>query len=71
MSKVYFSYADSRNFSFDAIALTKDKAEKIVKATLKKHGQQYGLPGDWHKGNVEIFTREIELEQGYRDRSKV
>lgn len=67
--KIYKAYYDSRNFSFEAFATTREDARAILLKGLKEHGKQYKCEPDWFMfGDVDgIEVVDYELGKAYRD----
>ena len=56
------------NFHFEAYADTPARAKKVLLDGLLRHAEQYGLEKDWwHKYEDEIYMKQIEIGQAYRD----
>lgn len=67
--QIYKAYYDSRNFSFEAFAATREEARAILLAGLKEHGKQYKCEPDWFMfGDADgIEVVEYEVGKAYRD----
>lgn len=73
MKTFYLAKGESRRFSFQALAETEEKALAALQKSLTRHGKQYQISPSWWKDatNIDIFVQEINLDQGYRDGSKL
>jgi len=70
MTTIYKGFYDSRNFSFEFFANSKDKALKGIRKVLLSHAKQYDLEKDWFYKD-DIFVHEYKLDVGYRDMQEV
>jgi len=68
--KIYRAYYDSRNFSFEAFSLDRDKAIATCLQALKGHGKSLYLDLEWYviDGSDCIEVTEYELDRPYIDR---
>lgn len=71
MKTVYYAYFDSRNFSFAAVGLTREKALKALIRGLEKHTEVLNLEPDWYGIEEDLNVIPMEIHSAYRDRSKI
>jgi hypothetical protein len=60
------------NFEFVAYGQTVAHATNALRRGLVKHGEQYGLAGDWFADyEGDIFTSYFDLNKAYRDNEQI
>lgn len=67
MKKIYLATADSRNFSFQAIAATEKEARSILLSGLRLHEKEYNLEPNWWDEWATINVQPLEVGKVYRD----
>jgi hypothetical protein len=71
MKTVYYAYFDSRNFSFAAVDLTREKALQSLIAGLEKHTEIFDLETDWYSVEEDLHVIPMKIGVAYRDRSEI
>lgn len=69
MKTLYLAKGESRNFSFQALDETEEKALAALHKSLTRHGKEYEISPNWWKDEcyIDIVVEKIKLGKGYRD----
>jgi hypothetical protein len=67
MKTIYLATAESRNFSFQAIATTEEDARSLLLRGLQQHGEQFNLEPNWWDYWADINIQPLTMGEVYRD----
>lgn len=71
MKTLFLATLESRSFSFKAIGETWQQAIDALTQGLENHTRQFNLDPEWYSIDSDIGCTELELNQAYRDYTKL
>lgn len=64
---IYYAEGNSRNYTFNAVSDTRERALATLIKGMQAHAKKRGLATDWWQDAVEIQIQEMELNKPYKD----